>query len=98
MKKHLAQELPIRSKIEMLKDISIIIHSLHHGTRSVGNEALEDLKSRSLFFDTTIQQDVLNFAEQIAFQYDYDPWHLVTEPIKTAADKLIEDLGFQKPA
>lgn len=58
---------------------------------------LEDLKIRSIYLDEEIQQDVLMFAEQVQFQYDYDPWHKVTIDIERAADRLIEDLGFIKP-
>lgn len=94
MNKHPSQELPIRSKLEMMQDIVETIRSLHQGTRSTTRHLLEDLKTRSLFLDLQIQQDVLMFCEQVDFQYAYDPWHKVTPEIQRAADKLIEDLGF----
>ena len=94
MPKHPAQELPIRSKLEMLDDIVQIIHYLHEGKREKANPLIDDLKIRSLFMDALIQQDVLIFSEQVCFQYDYDPWHKVTSEVQKAADKLIDDLGF----
>ena len=95
MKKHPFQELPFRSKLEMLKDIAEIIQCLHRGRRKAADSLLEDLKIRSIFLDETIQQDVLMFASQVQFQYDYDPWHLVTSDIEKAANRLIDHLGFQ---
>jgi len=92
--KHPSQELPIRSKIEMAKDIAEVIQCLHRGQRGVADLLIEDLKTRSLFMDEKTQQDVLKFAEQVAFQYDYDPWHKITKDVQKAADELIEDLGF----
>lgn len=94
MKKHPSRELPIRSKLEMIHDISEAIVSLHKGEKMQSDLYLEDLKARSLFFDPQIQQDVLILCEQIEFQYAYDPWHKITPEIRRAADKLIEDLGF----
>lgn len=92
MKKH---EIPIRSKLEMCDDIAKIIYHLHQGEKSKSDPLLEDLKVRSLHLDETIQQDVLIFSEQVQFQYAYDPWHKVTHEVEKAADRLIEDLGFQ---
>ncbi|HSX26752.1 MAG TPA: hypothetical protein VLE89_07075 [Chlamydiales bacterium] len=95
MKKHPSHELPARSKTEMLKDICEIVHFLHTGQRSAADLLIEDLKTRSIFLDEKIQHDVLIFAEQVQFQYDYDPWHKVTPDVQKAADKLIHDLGFK---
>ncbi|MBM3183687.1 MAG: hypothetical protein FJZ64_00045 [Chlamydiae bacterium] len=92
--KHPSQELPIRSKIEMAKDIAEIIQCLHRGQRGAADLLIEDLKTRALFFDEKTQQDVLKFVEQVAFQYNYDPWHKITQDVQKAADILIEDLGF----
>ncbi len=78
----------------MLDDIVQIIRCLHTGIRGEADALIHDLKSRALFLDEQIQQDVLMFCEQIHFQYDYDPWHKVTPEVQKAADKLIEDLGF----
>jgi hypothetical protein len=97
MDKNPAEELPIRSKLEMLEDIVEIISHLHHGERPLAEPLIDDLKSRALFLDEQIQQDVLEFSEQIHFQYDYDPWPKVTPEIQKAADRLIEDLGFPTP-
>lgn len=94
MNKHPSQELPIRSKVEMLKDISQIVHYLHSGQKSAADLLIEDLKTRAIFFDENIQQSVLIFAEQVQFQCSYDPWHAVTKDIQKAADRLIESLGF----
>lgn len=97
MNQHPAHELPIRSKLEMVKEIAEIIHHLHHGNRFVGDRLMEDLKTRALFLDEEIQHCVLEFSEQIHFQYDYDPWHRVTVDVQKAADLLIEQLGFSPP-
>ena len=97
MKKLPSDELPIRSKITMAQEVGDIILCLHSGQRSAADLMLEDLKIRSIYLDEEIQQDVLMFAEQVQFQYDYDPWHKVTIDIERAADRLIEDLGFIKP-
>lgn len=97
MDKHLSQELPIRSKLEMAKDIGQIVHCLHSGQRSAADLLIEDLKTRAIYMDEDIQQSVLMFVEQVQFQYDYDAWHLVTHDVQKAADKLIENLGFRPP-
>lgn len=90
------RELPIRSKLEMAKDIAKILDGLHRGDRKIVDRMIEDLKVRSIYFDELVQQDVLMFAEQVYFQYDYDPWHKVTPEITKAADRLIEALGFYR--
>ncbi len=94
MSKHPFHELPLRSKGEMLDDIVKILHCLYKGQRSKAIPLIEELKTRSLFLDAKIQQDVLIFAEQVLFQYDYDPWHKITREVQQAADRLIHDLGF----
>jgi len=97
MSKHISHELPIRSKLKMLDDIVQIIHYLHTGIRSKADRLIDDLKARALFLDEQIQQDVLIFAEQVQFQYDYDPWHKITPDVQKAADRLIQNLGFFHP-
>ena len=97
MTNHPSKELRLRSKSEMAKDIAEIISCLHHGHRSAVDLLIEDLKTRALFFDENIQQDVLVFIEQVMFQETYDPWHKVTAEVQKAADKLLEDLGFKRP-
>lgn len=94
MHKHPAKQLPIRSKVAMLECIGQIIHYLHTGERSKADPLIDDLKTRSLFLNDDIQRDVLIFAEQVHFQYDYDPWHKITPDVQKAADQLIHDLGF----
>lgn len=94
MKKDHHRELPIRIKWEMAKDIAQIVQHLHQGHRSAADLLIEDLKTRSLFLSEDIQQDVLVFAEQVQFQYDYDPWHKMTPEVQKAADQLLEDLGW----
>jgi hypothetical protein len=96
MKKHPSQELPIRSKVQMAQEVGEVLQCLHRGQRSQVDLLLEDLKSRSIYLGEKIQQDVLVFAEQVQFQYVYDPWHCVTKNIQQAADKLIDDLGFYR--
>lgn len=88
------RELPIRSKLQMIEDIIETIRALHKGEKEKADIFLEDLKKRALFLDPDIQNSVLIFSEQVAFQYAYDPWHKVTPDIQRAADHLIEDLGF----
>ncbi len=95
MRKHSFRDLPVRSRIEMLEDVSKIIHYLHTGQRKAADLLIEDLKTRSMFFDEEVQQDVLIFSEHVQFQYDYDPWHKVTPDVQRAADKLIHDLGAE---
>jgi hypothetical protein len=98
MKSHIFHELPIRSKLKMLDHIIQVIKCLHKGeSRSITDPLINDLKVRSTFLDEDIQRDVLIFAEQVHFQYDYDPWHKVTPDVQKAADKLIHDLGFFHP-
>jgi hypothetical protein len=97
MDKHYSNELPIRSKIEMAKEVGQIIESLHAGRRSAADLMIEDLKARAVYMDEEIQQSVLMFAEQVQFQYDYDAWHRMTAEVGKAADKLIENLGFKPP-
>lgn len=94
MKEKHPHEIPFRSKQTMLDDVAQIVHYLHTGQRSSADLLIEDLKTRSLSFDPQVQQDVLMFAEQVQFQYDYDPWHKVTPDVQKAADKLIHDLGY----
>lgn len=97
MDKHPSHELPIRSKLDMLDDVVKIIHYLHEGDRAAADHLIDDLKTRAIYLDEKIQQDVLIFSEQVQFQYDYDPWHKVTLDVQTAADQLISDLGFYYP-
>jgi hypothetical protein len=82
----------------MVDDIVKIIHFLHTGSRRSAAPLIDDLKLRALMLDEKVQQDVLIFAEQVYFQYDYDPWHCVTKEVQQAADQLIDDLGFHPPA
>ncbi|MBI5272973.1 MAG: hypothetical protein HY861_03215 [Chlamydiia bacterium] len=87
-------QLPIRSKREMANDVAQIIYCLHFGKNTSVNLFIEDLKTRALLLDPQIEQDVLMFVAQVQFQYDYDPWHKVTQEVQRTADKLLEDLGF----
>ncbi len=77
----------------MIQEVGEIIQDLHAGRRSSLDLRIEDLKLRSLFLDEQTQQDVLIFAEQVQFQYEYDPWHNITPEIRRAADKLLRDLS-----
>jgi hypothetical protein len=96
MSNDMFHELPIRSKVEMMQDIAEIIQCLHRGERSAADLLIEDLKARSIQLDEEIQQDVLMFALQVQFQYDYDPWHKITEEISEAADNLIDHLKYTR--
>jgi len=95
MLKGLFNELPIRSKLEMAKDVAEIIQCLHAGHRSRSDQFVKNLKARCSLLDEKIQQDVLIFVEQVQFQHAYDPWHRVTPEVERAADRLIMDLGFR---
>jgi hypothetical protein len=86
------RELPIRSKLEMVEEVAQVVECLHRGRREEADALIEDLKARSIYLDESVQQDVLMFAEQVHFQYDYDPWHKVTPDVQKAADRLIEAL------
>ena len=96
MGKYFGRELPIRAKIEMAADVAKIIRYLHQGRWEEADLLILDLKSRSIHMDEEVQQDVLLFAEQIHFHYDYDPWHKVTLDVGQAADRLIKALGFTR--
>jgi hypothetical protein len=87
-------ELPIRSKVAMARDVAQVIHSLGHGERRRIEILLHDLLVRSLDFNPEVQHRVLEFAGQVLFQYDYDPWHTVSKEVAAAADRLMESLGF----
>lgn len=80
------------SKSEMKEDIAKIIFHLHHGNRVLGDVFIDNLKAHAVHMEAKIQQDVLNFAEQVHFQHDYDPWHKVTPDVQIAADQLLKDL------
>ena len=94
MNNNIFGDIPIRSKVQMARDIAEIIECLHHGKRAEAEMIIKDLKNRCALLDETIQQDVLIFVEQVQFQYAYDPWHKVTPDVEAAADRLIEHLGF----
>ncbi len=79
-------------KSEMLEDVGKIIFHLHHGNRVLIDLFIDNLKANAVHMEPTIQQAVLNFAEQVHFQYDYDPWHKVTEDVQIAADQVLKSL------
>lgn len=91
-------ELPIRSKLEIAGDIPRILYYLHNGKRGLALPLMEDMKIRSIFLEDSIQQSALAFISQVLFQFDYDPWHKVTPEVQKAADRLIEEMGFQAPS
>ncbi len=91
------KQLPIRAKIEIAEKIGQILECLHKGQKPETNILIAEVKSRALFLEDPIQQDVLMFAESVQFQMAYDPWHKVNKEIEAAANKLIEDLGFTPP-
>jgi hypothetical protein len=81
-----------RSKKDLRKEVAQIVCYLHQGKRALGDRCIKDLKARSIDFDEKTQQDVLMFAAQVYFQYDYDPWHKITPEVQKAADRLLRDL------
>ena len=86
------RELSIRSKCEMIRDVGKTLAYLHWGKGKELDAAIEDLKIRSIYLEEEVQQNVLMFAEQVYFQYRYDPWHRVNENVTLAADRLIQTL------
>ena len=87
-------KLPIRSKLEMIQDVSEILLALHDGDRDLLERLVIDLKGHALCFDDMVQRDVLQFSENVQFQLLVDPNRLITADIEKAADRLVEDLGF----
>lgn len=81
----------------MAEEVGEVIRCLGGGHWSCVEEGLHDLKARALYLEEPIQQRVLMFAEQVEFCKAYDPWHSVTEEVRVAADKLIEELGWRAP-
>lgn len=94
MKKYPGLQLPIRSKVQMVEEIIQILKFLHEGRKEAFDPLIEDLKLRALFLDDTIQKGVLIFSNQVHFQYQYDPFHKISPEVEQAADRLIEELGF----
>jgi hypothetical protein len=92
------KQLPIRAKIEIAEKIGQILHYFQKGQPQEVNALIAEVKSRALFLEDPIQQDVLIFAESVQFQEAYDPWHKISPEIEQAANKLIEDLGFTPPS
>lgn len=94
MSHKIPNELPIKSKLEMLNLIGQIVYLLHTGQREAADKYINELKTRAMYLDEEIQHDVLVFVEQVYFQYGYDPWHKVTPDVQKAADQLIASMGF----
>jgi hypothetical protein len=94
MSNYFGLEIPIRSKLKMLEEIAQIVGYLHRGNRKKIDALVDDLKVRAIYLEDPIQHEVLQFAEAVYFQFDYDPWHKVTLEVGKAADRLIEALGF----
>lgn len=97
MNKNHRRELPVQAKMKMAEGIAKIIGHLHRGEREKSDLLLEELKERAVYMPEDIQQDVLMFSEAIQFQYDYDPWHKVSEEVQKTANRLIEALGMNPP-
>lgn len=95
--KYLGLEIPIRLKLGMLDDLVQIMSYLHKGDKKAADLLIEDLKIRATFLESPIQEAVLNFSEQVQFQYTYDPWHKVNQDVVEAADRLIKAMGFRPP-
>jgi hypothetical protein len=91
-----SRELPIQAKKEMAKDIAEVILCLLQGRHRNAMTLINEIKSRAVHLPENIQHDVLIFAEQIEFQFAYDPWHTITKDITRAADRLLSDLGVSR--
>jgi hypothetical protein len=87
-------QIPLRAKLDIVQEIAEVICLLHKGDQEAADKILKEMKIRSIFLDEEIQRNVLIFAEQVDFQYDYDPWHKVTPDVQRAADQLINSLGL----
>jgi len=72
--------------------IAETIHRLGNGEFSKLDPLLDKMKSASESLNDKVQEDILDFIQQVEFQKDYDPEHLITKEIKKAADRLIRDL------
>jgi hypothetical protein len=84
----------MKDKEEILDTIAQIIHSLVEGNLSSIDPLLDLLKTQTISLKD-LQEEVLDFIQQVEFQKDYDPQHLITENIQKAADILIKSI--QKP-
>lgn len=85
----------MNDKKEILDTIAQIIHSLGEGELSSLDPLLDLLKIQTLSLKT-MQEEILDFIQQIEFQKDYDPQHLITENIQIATDKLIKRIKTYK--
>ncbi len=79
-------------KYEISLMIQKIIKNLHFGYLKKNQPLIKKMRTLSVKLDEKIKQDVIDFIQQIDFQTDYDPKHLVTKEIKKSADRLIRDL------
>jgi hypothetical protein len=79
----------------MAKEVAEVVGFLHQRkSRRALDGLLQDLKARALYFDETVQTNVLIFCEQVQFQSVYDPAHGVTQDVEKAANRLLESLGW----
>lgn len=82
----------MQSKEYIFNTIAKIINNLGQGNFKKLDLLLDNLRKKTSSYDSNIQEDILDFIQQIEFQKDYDQNHLVTKEIQEAADKLIINL------
>jgi len=82
----------MKDKEYILKTIAEIIVRLGHGNFTEMDSLLDSLREKTSSCSVSIQEDILDFIQQVEFQKEYDLEHLVTKEIQESADKLIKDL------
>lgn len=82
----------MKDKEYILNTIAEIISNLGHGNFTELNSLLDSLREKTSYCNEHIQEDILDFIQQVEFQKEYDLEHLVTKEIQESADKLIKDL------
>jgi len=85
----------MKDKKDTLDTIAQIIHSLGEGKLSSIDPLLDLLKKQTSFLES-LQEEVLDFIQQVEFQKDYDPQHLITENVQKATDRLIRAIQKSK--
>lgn len=78
-------------KTDILNTIALIITFLGEGKISSIDPLLDLLKNQTSSLQD-LQESVLDFIQQVEFQKDYDPQHLINTNIQESADKLIREI------
>ncbi len=89
--------LLIKKKVLLIEALTQTIKKLHYGEKNAIYALLKEIKDLSSEMAPEVQKDIIDFIQQVTFQMDYDPQHLVTEEIRKSLDQLLSDLGFVPP-